>query len=66
MLPYFSCQILRHTFCTRCAELNMSLPALKEVMGHSDISTTMNIYTKLSDAKKAEAMQNVFNNINVF
>ena len=44
----------------------MSLPALKEVMGHSDISTTMNIYTKLSDAKKAEAMQNVFNNINVF
>ncbi|MGN0135389.1 tyrosine-type recombinase/integrase [Anaerotignum sp.] len=66
MLPYFSCHILRHTFCTRCAELDMSLPALKEIMGHSDISTTMNIYTKLSDAKKAEAMQNVFKNINVF
>lgn len=66
ILPYFSCHVLRHTFCSRCAEAEMPLPALKEIMGHSDISTTMNIYTEISTEKKAEALQNVVDKIDVF
>lgn len=66
ILPYFSCHVLRHTFCSRCAEADMPLPALKEIMGHSDISTTMNIYAEISNAKKKEVLQNVFDKMNIF
>lgn len=39
--------MLRHTFCTRCVEAGVSLEVLKLLMGHSDIQTTLNIYTSV-------------------
>ena len=35
---------LRHTFGTRCAEAGMPHKVLQEIMGHTDISITMNTY----------------------
>lgn len=35
---------LRHTFCTRMVEKGMDITSLQLLMGHDDISTTMNIY----------------------
>ena len=35
---------LRHTFGTRCAESGMPPKVLQEIMGHTDISVTMNTY----------------------
>ena len=35
---------LRHTFGTRCAEAGMPPKVLQEIMGHSNISITMNTY----------------------
>lgn len=35
---------LRHTFGTRCAEAGMPPKVLQEIMGHTDISITMNTY----------------------
>ncbi len=35
---------LRHTFGTRCAEAGMPPKVLQEIMGHTDISVTMNTY----------------------
>lgn len=35
---------LRHTFATRCAEAGMPPKVLQEIMGHTDIRITMNIY----------------------
>ena len=46
--------ILRHTACTRMAEAGMDPKILQGIMGHSDISMTMNVYNHGS----IERMQN--------
>ena len=35
---------LRHTFATRCIELGIDVKTLMELMGHANITTTMNLY----------------------
>ena len=37
--------ILRHTFATRCFEAGISPKVIQTYLGHTDIATTMNIYT---------------------
>lgn len=48
---------LRHTFGTRCAEAGMPPKVLQEIMGHKDISITMNTYFY---ATKDYIQENVF------
>ena len=45
LLPRFSCHILRHTFATRLCEAGVNMKVIQDILGHADISTTMNIYT---------------------
>ena len=40
--------VLRHTFCTMLAQKQLDLKSLQYLMGHSDASTTLNIYTHAS------------------
>ena len=35
---------LRHTFATNCIENNMDVKALSELLGHSDVRITLNLY----------------------
>lgn len=45
--------VLRHTFCTDMARAGIPMKELQYLMGHSDVGTTMNIYTHSSyDAAK--------------
>lgn len=39
--------ILRHTYCTNMARAGMNPKTLQYLMGHSDISITLNVYTHL-------------------
>lgn len=55
-LPKFSAHVLRHTFCTRLCENENNLKAIQEIMGHSDIKTTMDIYAECTAEKKQEVM----------
>ncbi len=52
-----SMHALRHTFATRCANAGITPKVLQTLMGHSDISTTMNIYVHVSEASKREEME---------
>jgi site-specific recombinase XerD len=47
LLPDFTPHTLRHTFCTRMAEQGMNPKHLQEIMGHSNISITLQVYTHL-------------------
>lgn len=55
LLPHFSVHNLRHTFCTRMCENESNLKIIQEIMGHSDISTTMDIYNEATRDKKKES-----------
>ena len=51
-----SAHVLRHTFCTRLCENETNLKVIMDIMGHSDIRTTMNIYAEVTGVKKQESM----------
>lgn len=36
--------VLRHTFCTKCIAADMDVKSVQYLMGHSDASTTLNVY----------------------
>ena len=48
---------LRHTFATRCIELGMDIKTLSEILGHSNVATTMSIYVHSTDNQKKEQME---------
>jgi integrase len=54
--PRFRVYDLRHTFGSRSAMAGVDLPTLKELMGHSDISTTMR-YIHPTPEHKVEALK---------
>ena len=57
LLPRFSCHILRHTFATRLCESGINLKVIQDVLGHADVTTTMNIYINVTnDLKKKEML----------
>ena len=41
----YSFHALRHTFATRCIEVEMDIKSLSEILGHANITTTLAIYT---------------------
>ena len=59
LLPSFSAHSLRHTFCTRVCENETNLKVIQSLMGHADISTTMDVYAEATGEKKQEIMANL-------
>lgn len=59
LLPHFSVHNLRHTFCTRFCENETNIKVIQEIMGHADISTTMDIYNEATLDKKKESFANL-------
>ena len=50
---------LRHTYATRSIEAGAKPEALMVLMGHSDIATTLNIYTSVTEEHKKEQAEKV-------
>lgn len=55
LLPSFSSHILRHTFATRPCESGMNMKLIQDILGHSNIATTMDIYTHVTREGRANA-----------
>ena len=66
MLPRFSCHIFRHTFASRFCENETNVKVIQEVMGHADVSTTMNIYAEANQEDTREALEKLAKNMDVF
>ena len=52
-------------FCARLCENESNVKAIQELMGHADISTTMNIYAEISESKKKQVMRRLEGKIRI-
>lgn len=57
LLPKFSCHNLRHTFATRLCESGVNIKMIQDILGHADISITMEIYTHVTKEMQKEVKQ---------
>ena len=67
-LPDYTFHTLRHTFATRCVELNMDVKSLSDILGHSSINTTLQRYvhpTLEAKRKQMNKLKYSVNKINV-
>ncbi|MFR9276474.1 MAG: tyrosine-type recombinase/integrase [Peptoniphilus senegalensis] len=64
-IEYKTFHALRHTYITRLAENDIQPKIAQVLAGHSNYSTTMNVYTHISDQQKQKAIDIITNN-NVF
>lgn len=63
-VPKIKFHSLRHTYATRLFEEGVPVKTVQTLMGHTDINTTMNIYTHVTDDMKidaAEKLNAIFN-----
>ncbi len=56
-MPNVTPHVCRHTYCSNMAKSGMNPKALQYLMGHSDISVTLNTYTHVNfeDAREEVA-----------
>lgn len=48
---------IRHTFATRCAERGVDVKVAQKILGHSNITITMQIYQHVSDSRMTEELK---------
>lgn len=61
----FSMHTLRHTYATRCIEGGMKPKTLQTLLGHSNISITMNLYVHITDDEKQKEVEKIEQVLNV-
>lgn len=54
LLPDFSCHVLRHTFATRMCESGLNIKVVQSVLGHADVTTTLDIYVSVTNELKKQ------------
>ena len=60
-IPEAHFHTLRHTFATRCVEVGFDVKTLSEILGHANISITMNQYVHPDLERKRENMSRLKN-----
>lgn len=61
-MPKVTPHVCRHTFCSNMAKSGMNPKILQYIMGHSDISVTLNIYSHVQYEDAKEELKRVVNN----
>ncbi len=59
-----STHCLRHTYGTRCIEAGMTAVVLQRLMGHKDVTVTLNTYTSVFNKFKEDELEKVNNYLN--
>lgn len=60
-MPKITPHVCRHTFCSNMAKSGMNPKTLQYIMGHSDISVTLNTYTHVGFEDAESELQRVMN-----
>lgn len=56
-VPYRNFHALRHTYATRCIEQGIDAKSVSELLGHSDVRTTLRLYVHASMDHKSKAVE---------
>lgn len=56
----FDFHVLRHTFATRCIESGVDAKVLSEILGHSSVRITLDLYVHPSDDTKRNSLERLF------
>lgn len=59
-IPRLKFHSLRHSFATRCIESDCDYKTVSVLLGHSDISTTMNLYVHPNMEQKKRCIERMF------
>lgn len=66
-VPYLTRpHIFRHTFASRFCENETNIKVIQEVMGHADVSTTMNIYAEANPDVTKSVIEKLSKNMDIF
>ncbi len=58
-IDYTNFHALRHTFATRSIESHMDIKTLSEILGHSNVNITLNLYVHPTDEFKKNSIENL-------
>lgn len=56
-IEYFNIHTLRHTFATRCVTRGLDVKSLSEILGHSSVQLTLNLYVHPTMQQKQMMME---------
>lgn len=56
-LPHYKFHSLRHTFATKCIEIDIDYKTVSSLMGHKDVTTTLNLYVHPNINHKEKAIR---------
>ena len=62
-MPHIRFHTLRHSFASALLVEGVSMKAVQELLGHSDFSTTANIYSHVTDEAKTQALNKISNTL---
>ena len=61
--PALKFHTLRHTFATRCIESDCDCKTVSAILGHADVSTTLNLYMHPSHAQKKKCIEKMLSSL---
>ena len=58
-IPHVTPHVLRHTFCTNLQQAGIDVKSLQYLMGHSNVSVTLDVYTHTDSDFAEQAFREV-------
>lgn len=62
-VPRITPHVLRHTFCTNVQQAGLDVKSLQYLMGHSNASVTLDVYTHISFESVERAFEQIAGNL---
>ena len=58
-LPFVCIIPYGHSYCSMLCEKDVNIKIIQELMGHSSVAVTMDVYAKISEAKKHDELARI-------